>query len=152
MATAALSPATASLRRKPFSTTVRFLTLYHHHHHHHQPNPTKLNHQFTLPPRHHHPPKLNINLNNLTTSTIHRRCFSISAAVSSGEVVEKSKTESVGEFKKRLRIVDIKEGESEGLDILGQTLTVRGWVRTLRVQSSVTFIEVIDFRIAGVIT
>ncbi|KVH91945.1 Aminoacyl-tRNA synthetase, class II [Cynara cardunculus var. scolymus] len=68
--------------------------------------------------------------------------------LSSGEVVEKSKTEStderVGEFRKRLRIVDIKGGESEGCDRLGETLTVRGWVRTLRVQSSVTFIEVND--------
>lgn len=68
--------------------------------------------------------------------------------MSPGEVVEKSKTESieerVGEFRKRLRIVDIKGGESEGVDRLGQTLTVRGWVRTLRIQSSVTFIEVND--------
>lgn len=140
MATAALSPATV---RKPFSTTVRFLSLYHH-----QPKPTKFRYKIiTTPP--HHPPKLNIHFNHrMTNSATHRRFFStvVSATVSSGEVVEKSKTESsVGEFRKRLRIVDIKGGESEGLDKLGQTLTVRGWVRTLRVQSSVTFIEVIDF-------
>ena len=50
--------------------------------------------------------------------------------------------EEIGEFRKKLRIVDVKGGPDEGLDRLGQTLVVRGWVRTLRVQSSVTFIEV----------
>lgn len=43
-----------------------------------------------------------------------------------------------------MRIVDVKGGPDEGLDRLGQTLVVKGWVRTLRVQSSVTFIEVND--------
>ncbi|XP_071690033.1 asparagine--tRNA ligase, chloroplastic/mitochondrial [Rutidosis leptorrhynchoides] len=145
MATAALSPATASIRCKTFSTTVRFLSLYNN-----QLKPTKIKYQIiTTPP--HYPSKLTIHFNhNITNSTTHRRFLStvVSAAVSSGEVVEKSKTQSsdgrVGEFRKRLRIVDIKGGESEGLDKLGQTLTVRGWVRTLRVQSSVTFIEVND--------
>ncbi|XP_024996325.1 asparagine--tRNA ligase, chloroplastic/mitochondrial isoform X1 [Cynara cardunculus var. scolymus] len=145
MATAALSPATVSLRLKPFSSTIRFLSLYRNH----QPNLTKLKYQIitTLP---HHPPKHQLYFNHLNDSITHRRCFStiVSASVSSGEVVEKSKTEStderVGEFRKRLRIVDIKGGESEGCDRLGETLTVRGWVRTLRVQSSVTFIEVND--------
>lgn len=56
-----------------------------------------------------------------------------------GEVGEK-----IGEFRKKLRIVDIKDGPDEGLGRLGHTLVVRGWVRTLRVQSSVTFIEVND--------
>ena len=50
--------------------------------------------------------------------------------------------EEIGQFRKNLRIVDVKGGLDEGLDRLGQTLVVRGWVRTLRVQSSVTFIEV----------
>ncbi|KAK9059211.1 hypothetical protein SSX86_021830 [Deinandra increscens subsp. villosa] len=145
MATAALSPATASLRLKPFSSTVRFLSLYNRH----QPKPNKLKYQFIITPPH-HPPKLLLHFNHLIGSTTDRRCFStvVSAAVSPGEVAEKSKTESiegiVGEFRKRLRISEIKGGESEGLDRLGQTLTVRGWVRTLRVQSSVTFIEVND--------
>lgn len=145
MATAALSPATVSLRLKPLSSTVRFLSLYQHH----QPKPTKLKYQIILAPLH-HPPLPQAHFNYLNNSTAHRRCFStvVSATVSPGEVVEKSKTESieerVGEFRKRLRIVDIKGGESEGVDRLGQTLTVRGWVRTLRIQSSVTFIEVID--------
>lgn len=144
MATAVLSPATASLRLKPFSSTVRFLSLYQNH----KPNPTKLKYQI-ITTLHHHPPKLQLYFNHSNDSITHRRRFStvVSAAVSSGEVVEKSKTtddERVGEFRKRLRIVDIKGGESEGLDKLGETLTVRGWVRTLRVQSSVTFIEVND--------
>lgn len=43
-----------------------------------------------------------------------------------------------------MRVVDIKGGPDEGLDRLGQTLAVKGWVRTLRVQSSVIFIEVND--------
>eukprot|EP00261_Vitis_vinifera_P032506 XP_019073749.1 PREDICTED: asparagine--tRNA ligase, chloroplastic/mitochondrial isoform X3 [Vitis vinifera] len=83
-----------------------------------------------------------------------RRCFctAISGALSSGEAIEKPKPEffsaetgeKVGEFRKRLRVVDIKGGPDEGLDRLGQTLAVKGWVRTLRVQSSVIFIEVND--------
>ncbi|XP_057977881.1 asparagine--tRNA ligase, chloroplastic/mitochondrial [Malania oleifera] len=82
-------------------------------------------------------------------------CSVIAAALSPGEAAEKVKLEDgrkpsletrekVGKFKRRLRIVDIKGGPDEGLDRLGQTLVVRGWVRTLRVQSSVTFIEVND--------
>ncbi|KAM0002268.1 putative asparagine--tRNA ligase [Helianthus debilis subsp. tardiflorus] len=146
MATAAFSPATASLRLKPFSSTVRLLSFYNHHHHHHL-NPNRLKHQIILTP--HHPPKL-FHFNHSNRYITNRQRFStvVSATVSSGETVEKLKTESteglVGEFRKRLRIADIKGGESEGLDKLGQTLTVRGWVRTLRVQSSVTFIEVND--------
>lgn len=52
-------------------------------------------------------------------------------------------SDEVGKFRKRLKIVDIKGGPDEGLDRLGQTLVVKGWVRTLRAQSSVTFIEVL---------
>lgn len=48
----------------------------------------------------------------------------------------------VGEFRKKLKIVDIKGGADQGLGRVGQTLVVMGWVRTFRVQSSVTFIEV----------
>lgn len=92
-----------------------------------------------------------------TTSIHRRRSFStvISGAVSSGEAVEKAKTEpfetqsggageKVREFQKRLKISDIKGGPEEGLDRLGQTLVVKGWVRTIRLQSSVTFVEVND--------
>jgi asparaginyl-tRNA synthetase len=50
----------------------------------------------------------------------------------------------VGAFRKRVKIVDIIGGSDEGLNRLGETVTVKGWVRTLRVQSSVTFIEVND--------
>ncbi|GKE84358.1 hypothetical protein Tco_1558100, partial [Tanacetum coccineum] len=136
MATAALSPATVSLRLKPLTTTLRFLSTYHHHHNH----PNNLKYQLiTIPST--HTPKLTYNFNHLTNSRPQRRCFSISATVSTGETLETSKTDKIGEFKKRLRIVDIKGGQNEGLDKLGQVLTVRGWVRTLRVQSSVTFIE-----------
>ena len=49
---------------------------------------------------------------------------------------------TVGEFRKKLKIADIKGGPDEGLDRVEQTLVVIGWVRTLRVQSSVTFLEV----------
>lgn len=52
--------------------------------------------------------------------------------------------ERVREFRKRLSIVDVKGGPDEGIERLGQALAIRGWVRTCRVQSSVTFIEVND--------
>lgn len=48
----------------------------------------------------------------------------------------------IREFRRKLKIADIKGGVDEGLERLGETLVVRGWVRTLRAQSSVTFIEV----------
>ena len=54
------------------------------------------------------------------------------------------KSERDGEFRKKLRIGDVKDGPDEGLERLGQTLVVDGWVQTLRVQSSFTFIEVIS--------
>jgi hypothetical protein len=50
--------------------------------------------------------------------------------------------DTVKEFKKRLRIEEVKGGPDEGLAWVGKGLIVRGWVRTCRVQSSVTFIEV----------
>lgn len=79
----------------------------------------------------------------------------VSAAISSGEAVERPKfenietkegvkTEQVREFRKRLRVADIKGGPEEGLARLGETLVVRGWVRTVRAQSSVTFIDIND--------
>ncbi|XP_047330365.1 asparagine--tRNA ligase, chloroplastic/mitochondrial [Impatiens glandulifera] len=76
-----------------------------------------------------------------------RRSFSnlVAGALSSSETVETpGVSDRVGEFRKRLKIVDIKSGPDEGLDRLGQTIVVKGWVRTLRVQSSVTFVEVND--------
>jgi hypothetical protein len=50
---------------------------------------------------------------------------------------------SVPEFRKRLRVAEIKGGEDGGLERVGQTMTVRGWVRTCRLQKTFTFIEVI---------
>ncbi|XP_058086813.1 asparagine--tRNA ligase, chloroplastic/mitochondrial isoform X3 [Magnolia sinica] len=87
----------------------------------------------------------------LSFSNWRRFCSATTGSLSPAE----PRTESVGnptaeagervrEFRKRLRIVDIKGGPDEGLDRLGQRLSIRGWVRTCRVQSSVTFIEVND--------
>ncbi|XP_031502304.1 asparagine--tRNA ligase, chloroplastic/mitochondrial [Nymphaea colorata] len=78
-----------------------------------------------------------------------RRCFCTSvsteeAAVTSDPQREIGAGERVRAFRKRLRIVDVKGGPDEGLDRVGQRLSVRGWVRTCRVQSTVTFIEVND--------
>ncbi|TKW34762.1 hypothetical protein SEVIR_2G327300v4 [Setaria viridis] len=52
--------------------------------------------------------------------------------------------EAVGEFRKRLRVADVKGGEDEGAALVGQELAVRGWVRTCRAQRTVTFVEVND--------
>ncbi|XP_028092361.1 asparagine--tRNA ligase, chloroplastic/mitochondrial isoform X2 [Camellia sinensis] len=135
---AALSPV-FSPRLKPFST-VRFLSLYR------KPNPksiiptSKLTTLTSNPPL--FPSKFILySIPSSFSSTIpasNRRsfCTIVAGALSSGD--------EVGEFRKKLRIVDVKGGPDEGLDRLGQTLVVKGWVRTLRVQSSVTFIEVND--------
>jgi asparaginyl-tRNA synthetase len=50
--------------------------------------------------------------------------------------------EAVGEFRKRLRVADVKGGEDEGAAWVGKELAVRGWVRTCRAQRTVTFVEV----------
>ncbi|KAI4315257.1 hypothetical protein L6164_028087 [Bauhinia variegata] len=82
-------------------------------------------------------------------------CTLIAGALHSGEAVEKTEQdvveerrgemgERVGQFRKKLRIANIKGGPTEGLDKVGQNLVVEGWVRTIRVQSSITFIEVND--------
>lgn len=144
-AAVALSPAN-SLRLKPLSTTVRFISGYRKTYPKipsSVPKTLATNSLFSPKPHIHHyihPPFAGVPI---------RRQFScvIAAALSSGEAIEKQKTEvleteKVGKFRKRLRIVDIKGGPDEGLDRLGQNLVVKGWVRTLRVQSSVTFIEV----------
>lgn len=158
MATA-LSPA-SSLRLKPLSS-LRFLSLYRQ-----RTSPCKLPANLkTITTNHFLPPKPHIRYSipvsffyttssssALSVSRKNRRslCTIVAGALSSGEAVEKIEKqgiefgEKVGEFRKRLRVVDIKGGPDEGLDRLGQTLVVKGWVRTLRVQSSVTFIEVND--------
>ncbi|XP_072956669.1 asparagine--tRNA ligase, chloroplastic/mitochondrial [Typha angustifolia] len=87
----------------------------------------------------HHPP--------LPSSSQRFRVFCSGTLSADAEACEKAvpgAVESVGEFRKRVRIVDVKGGPDEGLDWVGKELVVRGWVRTCRVQSSVTFIEVND--------
>ncbi|KAE8722530.1 Asparagine--tRNA ligase [Hibiscus syriacus] len=132
---AALTPATP-LRFKPYST-LRFLSFY-------SKNPTTPR---LFPPL----PRRPVDFH----STFHRqRCFCsvISASLQSGEVKKTEFPEKkvgemgnkVGEFRKKVKIADIKGGHDEGLNRVGQTLVVMGWVRTLRVQSSVTFLEVND--------
>ncbi|CAN4087893.1 unnamed protein product [Withania somnifera] len=119
----ALSPAT-TLRLKPFYD-VRFFT-----------HCRKFSN---------FPPKLHTVSTPAPPYLCRRRsfCSVVFAAISSGEAVEKPKFD-VREFRKRLRVVDIKGGTDEGLDRVGQTLVVRGWVRTVRAQSSVTFIDIND--------
>uniref|UniRef100_A0ACD5UN98 Uncharacterized protein n=1 Tax=Avena sativa TaxID=4498 RepID=A0ACD5UN98_AVESA len=52
--------------------------------------------------------------------------------------------ETVGEFRRRIRVSEVKGGEDEGAAWVGKDLTVRGWVRTCRAQRTVTFVEVND--------
>lgn len=129
---AAMSPAT-SLRFNPYST-LRFIAGF----------PKKLPQRILFPP---------IPRRHSSDSFRRSFCTAVSAALSSGEAAEKTKPEvsrdwkvargeKVGEFRKKLRISEVKGGLDEGLDRVGQTLVVKGWVRTLRVQSSVTFMEV----------
>ncbi|CAA7391606.1 unnamed protein product [Spirodela intermedia] len=76
-----------------------------------------------------------------------RLCSStLSAESQARETTEEgvSSGEKIREFRKRQSIRDIKGGPEEGLELVGQKLVVRGWVRTCRVQRSVTFIEVND--------
>lgn len=137
-----LSPAT-SLRLKPLFTAVRLLSTYR------TIRPKLLPSTATkplittciFPPKSH---KYHYYICPPIPSgvSIRRQLSSTSAAaLSAGETTEE--TQKVGEFRKRIRIADIKGGSGEGLDKLGQSFVVRGWVRTLRMQSSVTFIEVI---------
>nr|GMD76465.1 asparagine--tRNA ligase, chloroplastic/mitochondrial-like [Ipomoea batatas] len=145
MAAAALSPATTSLRLKPFSA-IHLLSLYRKT----TKTPAVPNSYLCFLPK---PPT-----HSIPSHSVCRRrsfCSVVCSAVSSGEAVERplsgdfgtkevEGSRKIGEFRRRLRIADIKGGPDEGLDRLGETLVVRGWVRTLRVQSSVTFIEVND--------
>ena len=73
----------------------------------------------------------------------------ITSNLAEGETAIKPGTAEVGtgpsvkEFKKRLRIADIKAGEEEGGESrIGQSVVVRGWVRTVRSQKAFSFIEV----------
>lgn len=64
-----------------------------------------------------------------------RRCL-CTATLPSGE------TNKVAEFRKKLKVADVK-GDDVGM--LGHTIVLKGWVRTLRLQSSVSFLEVSQF-------
>ncbi|KAL2547434.1 Asparagine--tRNA ligase [Forsythia ovata] len=130
----ALSPATTTLRLiKPLSAAaLRRLSLFH------KPK-TPLS--ISLPPF------FSTTSSAATSVPLSRRAFCsvISSAITSGEATKTETLEKkVGEFRKKIKIVDIKGGPDEGLNLLGDTVVVRGWVRTLRVQRSVTFIEVND--------
>ncbi|KAL6506330.1 hypothetical protein OROGR_024511 [Orobanche gracilis] len=128
---AAISPAAATTLRllKPFRAATPFFSLFSNH---------RLNHG-TAPL---------IFLSSAAAFSRHQRdcCSVVSATICSGEAqpVDLKKWPKIREFRKKFKIVDIKCGEDQGLNLLGEILVVKGWVRTLRVQSSVTFIEVND--------
>ncbi|KAJ3678685.1 hypothetical protein LUZ60_002488 [Juncus effusus] len=74
---------------------------------------------------------------------LNRRLFCAGSVAGPAEVAVPA-GERVKEFQKRLRIEEVKGGEDGGASWIGKELCFRGWVRTCRVQSSVTFIEVND--------
>ncbi|KAF3527653.1 hypothetical protein DY000_02038769 [Brassica cretica] len=128
---AAFLPAT-SLRLAPFST-LRFLSLFHIS----NPSPYSL-----FRPRRRllfEDPAANSRRRRFCTGT------SLSPSSSDGKNNHGNQIWSkVGEFRKKLRVAEVKGGADEGLGRVGQSLSVMGWVRTLRSQSSVTFIEIND--------
>ncbi|CAN7132272.1 asparagine--tRNA ligase, chloroplastic/mitochondrial [Brassica rapa] len=81
-----------------------------------------------------------------------RRCFCTAVSESTGSGEGKKVDNSyenrfgsrVGEFRRKLKIAEVKGGADQGLGRVGQSLSIMGWVRTLRSQSSVTFIEIND--------
>lgn len=144
-----MAPATP-LRLKPYAA-LRYLSLYT------KPNPypnllrnssKPLTKPLIFPPFLHRP----VPFSGAGMAVTRRRsfCTIVSGALQSGEAVERTKPEfadkprgeKIGEFRKKLKIADIKGEPDEGLGRVGQTLVVMGWVRTLRVQSSITFVEV----------
>ncbi|XP_019447212.1 PREDICTED: asparagine--tRNA ligase, chloroplastic/mitochondrial-like [Lupinus angustifolius] len=109
-----------------FTTLLFSLTLSHNSKpHHHSLYPS-------LSPPHHF---FSSFLSSPPLLLLHRRNPSLRRATNS---------DKVGDFRKKLKVVDIKGSPSQGLDFLGNTLFLNGWVRTLRIQSSVTFIEIND--------
>ncbi|CDY42978.1 hypothetical protein HID58_001820 [Brassica napus] len=128
---AAFLPAT-SLRLTPFST-LRFLSFF----------PISNPSHYSLFRPHRRP------LFEDSPANSRRRCFCTATSVSPSSSDGKNNHEQrigskVGEFRKKLRIAEVKGGADEGLGRVGQSLSVMGWVRTLRSQSSVTFIEIND--------
>lgn len=131
---AAFLPAT-SLRLTPYST-LRFLSFF---------SISNPSYSLFRPPRHRVLPLI-----DAFPTNSRRRCFctAVSESLGSGEGnkvdnFEKRFGSKVGEFRKKLKIAEVKGGADEGLGRVGQSLNIMGWVRTLRSQSSVTFIEVI---------
>ncbi|XP_056859009.1 asparagine--tRNA ligase, chloroplastic/mitochondrial isoform X2 [Raphanus sativus] len=133
---AAFLPAT-SLRLTPFST-LRFLSFFPIS----NPSPYSLHRSLRRLP-----------LLQVSPANARRRCCfctATSQSPSSGDGVKVENNHEhrfgskVGEFRKKLRIAEVKGGGDEGLGRVGQSLSVTGWVRTLRSQSSVTFIEIND--------
>ncbi|KAF9626427.1 hypothetical protein IFM89_033246 [Coptis chinensis] len=92
----------------------------------------------------HHPTRQFSLFSIVTISTTNDKKRYISCSVggkTDDEPVDVKQGEKVRESRKSLRIVDVKCGLDEGLDWLGKKLVVKGWVQTLRVQSSVTFLK-----------
>ncbi|CAN0908494.1 Asparagine--tRNA ligase, chloroplastic/mitochondrial [Linum grandiflorum] len=142
-AAAAFGPATTSLRLGSYST-LRFLKS--------SPRFLRLS-----PHPHSFPPKIQLHRFPHPFSAAEPRgrlfCSLISGALQqSGERLTAEDVEQpggglgnrVGEFRKKLKVADVKGGPNEGLERVGQTVVVMGWVKTLRLQSSVTFMEVND--------
>ncbi|CAN1748202.1 Asparagine--tRNA ligase, chloroplastic/mitochondrial, partial [Linum perenne] len=137
-AAAAFAPATTSLRLRSYSTLC-FL---------------KSSHRFLRlsPTPHYFAPKIQFHRSYLPFSAGEPRgrlfCSLITGAlnVAAGNVENPvgGLGNRVGEFRKKLKIADVKGGPTEGLERVGQTVVVMGWVKTLRLQSSVTFMEVND--------
>jgi asparaginyl-tRNA synthetase len=69
-------------------------------------------------------------------SSPRRRLF-CTATLPSG--AKDTTTNKVPQFRKKLKVSDVKNDQ---FDSLGNTLVLQGWVRTLRLQSSVSFLEV----------
>jgi len=69
--------------------------------------------------------------------------FSVSATA---DVVPPQSTKRVIKpFQKRTRICTVREGvDNDGKSLVGQTITIKGWVRTVRDQKTFAFIELND--------
>ncbi|KAL2621043.1 hypothetical protein R1flu_001248 [Riccia fluitans] len=89
---------------------------------------------------------------NIGRRVLCTRKFCVSATIAETEISKSSTVDgekskfalSVPAFQKRLRIAGVKGGPDEGLGLVGQKMTIRGWVRTCRLQKTFTFIEVND--------
>ncbi|KAM7272744.1 hypothetical protein ACFE04_027407 [Oxalis oulophora] len=122
----ALGPASSLLLRlKP---PLRFLSFY---------QSLPFSNPKTKPPPLNFPPKFLL--------SPHRLCLCSKAQPLEEEIgsisISSSSSGRVGEFRKKLKIAEIKGGADQRI---GHTITVVGWVRTLRAQSSITFLEVND--------